>query len=165
MKLIAFLTLHSHISISIQQKCRGSAVCWSLMIPPTLHTPHRASLSLFFSRRPAAARWRPAGPGLQTFLPHLQSHFVTSTSSHSSQPIPQSQQCPPLHQHSSTPVHQSQAILFARFTRTIHLFSKTNKEATISHLILGKFIHFLHFMWKRAFSCFTLYLILEVTID
>ena len=52
-----------------------------LELDDTAHTLHRASLSLFFSRRPAAARWRPAGPGLQTFLPHLQSHFVTSSHS------------------------------------------------------------------------------------
>ena len=35
-----------------------------------------------------------------------------------------------------------------------HLFPKTNKEATIfvtSHLILRKFIHYLHFKWKQAF--------------
>ena len=35
-----------------------------------------------------------------------------------------------------------------------HLFPKINKEATIfvtSHLILWKFIHYLHFMWKQTF--------------
>ena len=115
----------SYFNFNPAEVSRQHSVLW-LDDPRPRFTPLTASLSLFFSGRPAAARWRPAGPGLQTFLPRLQSHFVTSA--HSSQPIPQSQQCPPLHQHSSTPVQQSPALLFARFTRTNIYFLKPTRK-------------------------------------
>ena len=150
MKLIAFLTLHSHISISIQQKCRGSAVCWSLMIPPTLHTPHR-SLPHFlcFSR---GAQQQPGGgqlgPGYRPFYPI--SRVILSPPR-----TPRSQylKVNNVRHCISTAAHQyTSHRRFCSPGSPEQTFSKTNKEATISHLILGKFIHFLQFMWKRAFS-------------
>ena len=154
MKLIAFLTLHSHISISIQQKCRGSAVCWSLMIPPTLHTAPCLTFSVFLeapSSSQVAASWARATdlftPSPESFC-HLLALLAANTSKSTMSAIASAQQ------HTSTPVTGDSV---RQVHQNKHLFSKTNKEATISHLILGKFIHFLHFMWKRAFSCFTLY--------
>ena len=152
MKLIAFLTLHSHISISIQQKCRGSAVCCSLMIPPTLHTaPHFLCFSRGAQQQPGGGQ---LGPGYRPFYPI--SRVILSPSR-----TPRSQYLTAnnVRHCISTAAHQyTSHRRFCSPGSPEQTFSKTNKEATISHLILGKFIHFLlHFMWKRAFSCFTLY--------
>ena len=123
-----------------------------LELDDTAHTPHR-SLPHFlcFSR---GAQQQPGGgqlgPGYRPFYP-ISRVILSPPRTPRSQylKVNNVRHCisTAAHQHTS---HRR----FCSPGSPEQTFSKTNKEATISHLILGKFIHFLHFMWKRAFSLY-----------
>ena len=117
------------------------------------HSTPRLTFSVFLeapSSSQVAASWARATdlftPSPESFCHlHLLALLAANTSQSTMSAIASAQQ------HTSTPVTGDSV---RQVHQNKHLFSKTNKEATISHLILGKFIHFLHFTWKRAFSLY-----------